>query len=74
MNKCAADIQAAMPNDNVVDEKGTVANLMAKLGVSWFTNNKKKLVSASNKGLVFWYFFMSHFGLLHILFCKMQAL
>ena len=48
MNKCAADVQAAMPNPNVVNEKGTWANIIAKLSISWFTNNKKKMVRCGN--------------------------
>ena len=48
MAKCAADVQAAMPNANAVDEKGTWANIIAKLAILWFTNSKKKLVRCGN--------------------------
>ena len=49
MTKTVNDIGAAMPNTNMVEDRGSLAHAAALLGVSsWFCNSKKSIVRVGN--------------------------
>ena len=49
MAKTCMDIKAAMPNVNMVEDKGSLSNGAALLGIlSWFSNDKNHIVRDDN--------------------------
>lgn len=49
MAKTAMDIKAAMPNVNMVEDRGSLSNAAALLGIlGWFCNIKKQIVRDNN--------------------------
>ena len=49
MAKTSADILAGMPRVSMVEDRGSLSNAAAQLGIlGWFTNNKKAIVRAGN--------------------------
>ena len=43
MNKRAIDIKAAMPDEEYMEDRGSLKHAMASLNASWFTANQKKM-------------------------------
>ena len=43
MNKRAIDIKAAMPDEEYMEDRGSLSNAMALLNVSWFTAVQKNM-------------------------------
>ena len=49
MAKTAADIKAGMPNTSKVEDRGSLSNAAAQLGIlGWFCNDKKSMVKVGN--------------------------
>ena len=43
MNKRALDIKAAMPDEDYMEDRGSLKHAMASLNANWFTSNQKNM-------------------------------